>query len=335
MTRTIAERLAQAADDGFVGRDHEVAVLSDAIATDEPPFLAAFVHGPGGIGKSRLLHAVLARTGPEVRAILLDGRDVEPTPRGLRQSVGRALGIADDVPDTASIVASIIADPRRTVLAIDTYEVLGLLDTWLRTTFLPALPASVLTVFAGRDGPGAAWHTAPGWSDLVADLPLAALAADDAVRLLRARGLDDEQARRVNDVAHGHPLALVLAAASVRARPDAPPLGDDLLGTFLEQVPPEVVPLVEAASSVRRVTEPILRTTSTTPGPSSTPCAHCRSPSPAPTGCCCTTSSATPWLASWRFAIPMSGAPTADGLPGSSPTARDRRAATSGRSPPT
>ncbi|MDN5931586.1 MAG: helix-turn-helix transcriptional regulator [Pseudonocardia sp.] len=259
MTRTIAERLEQCAADGFVGRARELAALSTALTAADPPFVAAFLHGPGGIGKSRLLHAALADPVPGVRSVVLDGRDVEPTPRGLRHALGRALGVAEPEPGTAAIVAAITADPRRTVLAIDTYEVLGLLDTWLRTTFLPALPASVVTVFAGRDRPSTLWHTTPGWTDLVAEFRLTALAPGDALRLLRARGLDDEQARCANDFARGHPLALVLAAASLRADPAGPPAPAGLLESFLGLLPAGTVPVVEAASTVRRVTEPILR----------------------------------------------------------------------------
>jgi len=256
MTRTIEERLRETADHGFVGREREQAVLSSAMAAAEPPFLVAFVHGPGGIGKTRLLQAVRADAGPGIRTVLLEGRDVEPTPRGLRQAIGRALGAA---PDIEALVRAITADPRRTVLMIDTYEVLGLLDAWLRTVFLPALPASVLTVLAGRDRPASAWHTAAGWSQLVTEIPLRALPPEDAHRLLRARGLDEQQARRAADVARGHPLALVLAAAALRADPDAVPVTDGLVEAFLGQLPPDTAELVGAASTVRRVTEPILR----------------------------------------------------------------------------
>ena len=259
MTRTIAELLVERAADGFVGRHRELTALSSAIGAAEPPFVAAFVHGPGGIWKSRLLHAVLAATGPGVRSIVLDGRDVEPTPRGLRSALGRALGLTEAEPGTAAIAAAVAADPRRTVLAIDTYEVLGLLDTWLRTAFLPALPASVVTLFAGRDRPSALWHTTPGWTDLVADFRLTPLAPDDALHLLRARGLDEPLAHRANDFARGHPLALVLAAARLRADPEASPAPTGLLDGFLGPLPAGTVPVVEAASTVRRVTEPILR----------------------------------------------------------------------------
>ena len=54
------------------------------------------------------------------------------------------------------------AGGRRSVVALDTYEAFGLLDTWLRQTFLPRLPDTVLTVMAGREAPSAAWLNQPG-----------------------------------------------------------------------------------------------------------------------------------------------------------------------------
>ena len=260
MTRTVADRMSESAGRGRVGREREFAALRAAAAAQEPPFLVAFVHGPGGIGKSHLVRRLLDDLPSPVRGVRLDGRDVEPTPQGLRRALGQALGLAAAEPEVAALVRALAACP--TVLVIDTYEVLGLLDAWLRTQFLPALPATTLTVLAGRDRPAIAWHTTAGWHGLVAEFPLMALSEEEAAQLLRLRGLDEHQARWAGEFAHGHPLALELAAAAVRAdprctyaRPSAPA---GLLEAFLGQLPPETVTVVEAASTVRRITEPIL-----------------------------------------------------------------------------
>ena len=59
MTLTIADRIRQSAAQGFVGRTRELDALASALAAGDLPFLVAFVHGPGGIGKSRLVRQVL------------------------------------------------------------------------------------------------------------------------------------------------------------------------------------------------------------------------------------------------------------------------------------
>jgi len=267
MTRTVADRMVESAGRGRVGREREIGALLAAATADEPPFLVAFVHGPGGIGKSHLVRRLLDALPAPVRGLYLDGRDVEPTPRGLRRALGQALGSTATDPDVGALARALAARP--TVLVIDTYEGLGLLDAWLRTQFLPAMPATTLTVLAGRDRPATAWHTTAGWQGLVAEFPLAALSADEAEQLLRRRGLDEREARWAGEFAHGHPLALELAAAAVRADPRctrsravAP---DGLLEAFLGQLPPATVTLVEAASTLRRITEPLLAAMLETP----------------------------------------------------------------------
>ena len=255
------------------------------------------MHGPGGIGKSRLLRQFVDGVPAGTASVVLDGRDVEPTPRGFRQALGRALGLPAGDPGTSDVVAALRdGGAGRTVLVVDTYETLGLLDGWLRTRFLPALPASVLTVFAGRDRPAAAWHTAAGWAGLVAEFPPGALSDADALALLPARGLDDAAARRLNAFAHGHPLALELGAAGASAGADGTPVLPELLDAFLgglpaAAVPPSRPPRPSAGSPSRCCARCSARTA---PGTRSTRCARCRSPRPSGTGCCCTTSCGTP-----------------------------------------
>jgi DNA-binding CsgD family transcriptional regulator len=251
-----------------------VAGLPDAVGRVP---LVAVVHGPGGIGKTRLLHAALADLPDDTTITLLEGRDLEPTPRGVCLALRRALGLPEEGdPEDATwaalaqsarlpALAQAFAVAPRHVLAIDTYEVLGLIDSWLRMTLLPALPISVLTVLVGRDRPAGAWHTAPGWAGSVIELPLGPLRPDAAHALLRARGLDDAAARRADDFARGHPLALELAAAAARVTGPAPspvtaggPVPEGLLATFVDTLPADAAVALEAASTTRRVTEPLL-----------------------------------------------------------------------------
>ncbi|HXW46292.1 MAG TPA: LuxR C-terminal-related transcriptional regulator [Streptosporangiaceae bacterium] len=268
MESTIADRVRESAERGFVGRRRELEELGAATAAQEAPFLVAFVHGPGGIGKSTLVRRVLSGLPPLVRGLYLDGRDVEPTPEGFCRAIGRALGLPEMEMNVATIASAL--GGTRVTLVVDTYEALGLLDAWLRTRFLPALPATTVTILAGRDRPASAWYASAGWPGLVAEFPLGCLSAEEAADLLRSRGLDVAQAAWANGFARGHPLALELAAAAVRADPSCtqgePVAPAGLLESFLGQLPATTVEAVEAAAMVRRVTEPILAALLDDPG---------------------------------------------------------------------
>jgi DNA-binding CsgD family transcriptional regulator len=263
--RSIADRLSEGVRRSFVGRERELDALALAVCAPEPPFSVAYVHGPGGIGKSGLIAAFGSAVAGEARLVVLDGRDIEPTPKGVLAALGDALGAAGGEPTLDDVVGALADHPGRVVLAFDTYESCALIDSWLRRTFVPALPAAVLTIVAGRTSPSSAWLTTPGWQGLFREFELGALPTSDAERMLVARGLDEASARRVNRFARGYPLALELAAAAMRERPDleidvAPPprLVHRLTQAFVAELPPETVEMVEAAATVRRATEPIL-----------------------------------------------------------------------------
>jgi DNA-binding CsgD family transcriptional regulator len=265
-SRSISDRLSEVARRSFVGRGSELDALRAAAAAPEWPFLVAYVHGPGGIGKSRLIEAARDALAPGVRFIALDCREIEPTPRGFLAAVGAAAGLEEAAAGVEEVAAGLRAGGRRTVLALDTYETCLLLDSWVRRTFVPSLPDTVLTVLAGRTPPHPAWLTTPGWQDLFRDVELRALPPPDAERMLLARGLDPDQAGSVNRFARGHPLALELAAAAMRDRPElmidlGPPLKvvHQLTQAFMSGLPAETVEAAEAGSTVRRITEPILR----------------------------------------------------------------------------
>lgn len=263
MARRIGDRLSQLAKTSFVGRKEELALLLGAIERPELPFVIAFIHGAGGIGKSCLLHATLRSVKPEVRTVYMDCRSIEPTPKSFLSSLASALGIQGQ-PDLQSVIAS-LGDSKRTLLALDTYETFGLVDTWLRQVFVPALPDTILIVISGRQPPNAAWFTTPGWSELFREINLVELSDREAHEMLLLRGVSDAQAKRIIHFAYGHPLALELAAAAVRTEPDlnisGPPLMvlKELTRAFLAGLSSETLTAVEAASTVRRVTDPILR----------------------------------------------------------------------------
>jgi DNA-binding CsgD family transcriptional regulator len=219
------------------------------------------VHGPGGIGKTALVAGTLASL--PLKAVSLDGRQVEPTVPGALTALGAALGVP--VPSSASAAAREIAGADADVLVIDSFERLNLLDGWIRNELASALPASVTVVLVGRRGPNVAWRTAPGWRSLLAELVLGPMTVDEVDLLLAAHGARDDDAERIRAFARGHPLAVVVAAEALARRPDlvlgsgAPAdVVEELFSVILDDLSPQERSTVEAVSVLRRVTVPLL-----------------------------------------------------------------------------
>jgi class 3 adenylate cyclase len=265
--KKLSERLKTAAKTSFIGRQKEMSIVLDAIESEEPPFFVAYVHGPGGIGKSRFIHAAMDRINPAINRYIMDCRQIEPTPKGFQLALEAALKVEESEPDFETVVNCLTGKEQRSVLALDTYETFGLMDTWLRQEFLPSLTENVFIIIAGREAPNSAWVTTPGWSELFREIRLGELSEEDALRMLESRGLEPAQIERVKKFTHGFPLALEMAAAAINTQPDLeitggppPKILQQLTDAFLAGLPAEIIDAVEAASTVRRITEPLLGT---------------------------------------------------------------------------
>jgi AAA ATPase-like protein len=257
--------LAQRAAQGVVGRDRELDLLH-RLTDHEHETLVVHVHGVAGIGKSALLAAFLtAERDRGTIVVRVDCRTVEPTERGFLHEVGSASGIPSaGVLEVTRRLASV---GDRVLIALDEYEHFRLLDSWLRTKFVPALRENARVVLVGRDPPVPAWLTAPEWTGSFQSIALGPLPDAAALELLSHHGVGQAVAARLNLIARGHPLALRLAAAGVGERPDLS-LEDaatqsviaELTRLYLEDVrDPVTREALDAASVVRRTTQSLLR----------------------------------------------------------------------------
>jgi len=229
-----------------VGRDRERAALLHLVRRDVP--VAMFVHGLAGVGKSALLAAFAEDAREHGAAVVsLDGRTIEPTERGF----------------LAALAARLDAHRTRTVLAVDHYEALALLDDWVRQVLLPSLPDSSRLLLAGRDEPVSAWPAELG--ELFEPLPLGNLRRGDAEELLWRAGVAPADAARIDRIARGHPLSLRLAAAALVNRPDLDleslatgAVVAELTRLYLGGLDRETRRALDAASVVRRPTRALL-----------------------------------------------------------------------------
>jgi hypothetical protein len=261
--QTLGDILSGRALADFAGREREVGALLDLLEKDGP--LVAHVHGVTGIGKSSLLAAFAAgASGRGARLVRIDCRAVEPTAQGFLLELSTALGEPlSTVEETAQRLSSF---GETVVIALDTYEVFYLLDTWIRQVFVPALPTNARMVIAGRNPPSPEWRTAPGWRGLFRSLPLGPFSEKEALAYLAMSGIPPEASIRINRLARGQPLALSMAASIVRSEPERAieetglhQVIDGLARSYLEAVPDAITRrALEASSVVRCVTEPLL-----------------------------------------------------------------------------
>jgi DNA-binding winged helix-turn-helix (wHTH) protein len=231
----IADRLASARRDRFVGRETEIDTFRSALLATEPAFVVWHVHGAGGVGKTTLLQE-FARIADEAgrRVIRIDGRNVDSSPDGLLLALSEAVGL-----EHVDLAAIIQRWPAGGVLVIDTYEVLTPIDDWLRQTLLPKLPAQSLVVIAGRHEPARAWRTDVAWAALTRVAPLGNFDPSESRRYLTRCGIRTEHHDEALAFTRGHPLALSLIA-------DVLTRGDRLAPSRLESDPEVVRLLLEA-----------------------------------------------------------------------------------------
>lgn len=252
--------LAQRANETFVGRADELETLLSIL--DDGPRIV-FLHGIGGIGKSTLLEKFTGQARARGAVVLsLNCQAIEPTERGFLHGLSVAIGGRITAAEQAG--ARLKSLGQTVILSLDNYEVYRLMDAWLRQVFLPLLPDNVRAVFVGRDTPTLAWLISPGWQGLVGTVGLGPLGEPEAAELLLQSGAGPEDARQISRFAHGHPLALKLAARvgadrgtteDVMAAPGFQRVVEELTRLYLADVSdPLTRRALDAASVVRRVT---------------------------------------------------------------------------------
>jgi len=260
MTSLMKDLLTQRASDAFVGRADELQALC-GILDDRPRI--AFITGIAGIGKSTLLEEFATRARKLGAVVVsLDCQAMEPTERGFVDGLNSAIGgRASSVTRAAERLGSL---GSRIVLTLDNYEAFRLMDACLRQVLIPALPENVRVVLAGRDSPSVSWLISPGWQGLVRSIVLERLSENEAVELLIRSGAESEAAYQINRFAHGHPLALQLAARlgaerqradNVMNVPGFQRVVEELTRSYLADVDDPVTRrALDAASVIRRIT---------------------------------------------------------------------------------
>ncbi|HEY7484848.1 MAG TPA: ATP-binding protein [Streptosporangiaceae bacterium] len=227
MPQHLAAIIDEARRRAFVGRGAELASFDAALSADTPRRVL-FVHGPGGIGKTTLLHQFRMRACARGHAaVVIDGRDIDCSADGLRAALDRTMaGAGRD-------------KPAGWVLLLDGYERFGSIDPWVREEFLPSLDADAIVVLLGRDPPSPAWRSDPAWRALAAVHCLDALSPSESIDLLARAEVTADFRPHLAALGRGHPLTLALLADATTASGAVPEnLADapDLVAALVAQV---------------------------------------------------------------------------------------------------
>src|SRR5215468_8180740 len=207
----LGDRLKRRTVEALAGRRTEVERLEVFALGDEP--LVMHIQGIPGIGKTHLLNALAASIGGKgVFVVRIDARWCEPSPAGLCRAICKEIG-ASESEDSAVVAASLSDRGKRTLLVLDSYESFRLLDSWLRQVLLPAFGDNVRTILSSREPPRPAWRIAPEWRGLFDSMLLETFSPKVALEYLTSEGVPEDNARELNRVARGHPLALSLGLA--------------------------------------------------------------------------------------------------------------------------
>jgi len=253
--RNLASALDDARVAAFVGREQELAAFESAL-TGAGTQRVLFVHGPGGIGKTTLLHRLrIIAERAECPVVHLDARDIDCSPESFLAAFAdgrRAAVVGQTDPADAG-------DPAP-VLLLDGYDRLKTLDHWLRTAFLPSLRSDSVVVLVGREPPGAAWRTDPGWRAVATVCRLDPLTDEESLDLLARCAVPDDGRPRLTRLGGGHPMTLALLAdsASTAQLPDdltdAPDLVAALATHLVGEAPSEAHAQALALCSVSWLT---------------------------------------------------------------------------------
>lgn len=203
---TLASRVARGRARYFVGRDHELRYWQQFSQPQHGQPLW-FIHGPGGMGKTLLLHMLQASGGAGRRTpAFIDAAFIAAEPPLVQAVIERALAASCPVEGTPA-----------TIVLIDSFEYWQALEGWFRQIFLPAQPATLKIVFAGRQPPSQHWRLDSGWRALLRVTALPLLSAHECTTYLWRRQLPITTHQPIVTLSTGHPLALALATDAALA----------------------------------------------------------------------------------------------------------------------
>lgn len=244
------------------GRDLELALLLEMF--EDGGSDVASVHGIGGVGKTSLMaqFAMASRDGG-ARVVELDCRRVRPTPIGFLAALGAELGLAasDAEGDLKAALRELAGSRGDLVVILDHYEVLPLLDTWIRQHLVAVLVPGAKLVLAGREPLHPAWRSVSLGGIEMMSIELDCLDPSTSRTVLTGAGVGSEYLDRLVAMTRGHPLSIWIAVDALARHPGVVPerlvgsrLASDLAKVHLDGLDETTRDGIEALGVVRRGT---------------------------------------------------------------------------------
>ncbi|MFC4103375.1 LuxR C-terminal-related transcriptional regulator [Paenibacillus xanthanilyticus] len=256
----------------LVGRQEERARFERYLRGESDEKRVWSLYGTGGVGKSTLLDAFRRQARRQGAAFyLLDSRDFVHTGGSFCRKLLEQMRLSEepDGGDEAALRVAVdglnkLARERRVIIAIDTFEEMGLLQEWLRDQWLRKLSPGILVVLAGRYPLKGPWLLSPAWRERTSWMPLGHLERADVFDYARRCGIASaDQAAYLWERTQGHGLSLALAVSSALLGAEGPieqsGWSAELASLWLKEVPDDGLrTLVEAASLMRLFNQELL-----------------------------------------------------------------------------
>ncbi|GLP95504.1 winged helix-turn-helix domain-containing protein [Paraferrimonas sedimenticola] len=188
------------------GREAQLAQLHQLHQAALP--VCTCIYGAPGIGKTCLMEHFVSQCQDEpVRFVILDANGFKPTAAELEAQ------LATELKCTAQTVfATLASQTQRTILIIDNYQAMRLLDNWLRDCFLSHLPANVRLLLLSQCRPSSTWTTRSPWQETCQVIELGPLSTDETQSYFAAKGYTQTQVRQLTELTQGLPIAIKLAS---------------------------------------------------------------------------------------------------------------------------
>ncbi|KRE82404.1 hypothetical protein ASG89_14185 [Paenibacillus sp. Soil766] len=218
---SLGEEIKRLEESFFVGRMKELKLFKDFVLGAASHARILSISGTGGIGKSSLLDQFRRICGDEdVPFFLLDSLDFTKTPIGFLSRLFTVIQTGmletEDSSEEVFLQAAVqklntLAQDRRIVLVVDTYEEMNELDEWLRQTFLVRLSSHILIVLSGRFPLKGGWVASPAWRRMIKLIHLKAFDYETCEQYTANYGdYDVSFIRNSFMLTKGHPLTLSL-----------------------------------------------------------------------------------------------------------------------------